>query len=190
MFAVYDNVSTVPGGCRTHCDSLATGGSFATRVVHYLATNTSSTAHARCLNSVENFMTKFDLADRCIVAPNSNRSPMTRAPDRTQANQRIRVAPDVFLARLFDLMAHGVRIAPEQSGRGWRISRNGRQHAGPAWQPLGAFKNAYDHNRALANRSAIEDDVVATALAQFAGRVGRGPVGPGELLTGVDQTRR
>ena len=64
----YDNVSTVPDWLSNSLCSLATGGSFATRTLY-----TDSDEHIFdgtrpvILNGVENFMTKFDLADRCIV---------------------------------------------------------------------------------------------------------------------------
>ena len=166
----YDNVSTVPDWLSNSLCSLATGGSFATRTLY-----TDSDEHIFdgtrpvILNGVENFMTKFDLADRCIVL---ELEPIT--DDVRQTEQQINTAfvshrPRI-LGALFDLMAHGIRELPNTKSEVWPRMADFAQWAsaceGAAWQP-GAFKNAYDHNRALANRSAIEDDVVATALAQF-----------------------
>jgi phage/plasmid primase-like uncharacterized protein len=166
----YDNLSQVPEWLSNALCTMATGGGFATRALYKDHEEQLFDAKRPVIiNGVENFITKHDLADRTILLE----LPFIPADER----QREREFKDKFEARrprilgaLLDVVAHGLRAFPEVPEEDWPRMADFAHWItaceSALWEP-GTFRKAYDTNRKKATQSAIDDDLVATALRGF-----------------------
>ena len=169
----YDNVSAIPEWLSNSLCTIATGGGFAARALYTDEDEQLFVAKRPVIiNAVENFVTKHDLANRMILLelpfiPASERQREKEFKDKFQA-KRPRI-----LGALLDVVAQGLKHFPSVPEEDWpRMADFAHWIAAcePAmWEP-GTFRRAYDVNRKKATQSAIDDDLVATALRGFIGQ--------------------
>jgi phage/plasmid primase-like uncharacterized protein len=166
----YDNVSAIPEWLSNSLCTIATGGGFATRAL-YTDEDEQLFAAKRPLiiNAVENFVTKHDLANRMILLelpfiPAGERQREKEFKDKFEA-KRPRI-----LGALLDVVVQGLKgfsSVPEEDWPRMAYFAHWITACEPAlWEP-GTFRKAYEVNRRKATQSAIDDDLVATALRGF-----------------------
>jgi hypothetical protein len=166
----YDNVSHIPDWLSNSFCALATGGGFATRTL-YTDQDEQLFEATRpvILNSVENFVTRHDLADRIIALELPLISSRERRLEREFWAEFEAVRPSI-LGALLDVVSHGLCMLPQTRSEDWPRMAD-FAHWSAAWETAlweaGTFKKAYLANRTKATLSAIDDDPVATALRAF-----------------------
>ena len=166
----YDNISTIPEWLSNSLCRLATGGAFATRVL-YTDDDEQLFEATRpiILNGVDNFIMRFDLADRSIVLE-QQLIPQRRRRLEDELKAEFAAEQPRILGLLFDLMSHGIRELPNTKSEVWPRMADFAQWAtaccSMVWED-GVFKDAYNQNRQRSTRSAIEDDPVATELVNL-----------------------
>lgn len=166
----YDNVSHIQEWLSNSLCSLATGGGFATRTL-YTDQDEQLFEATRpvVINSVENFITKHDLADREIAL---------ELPLITDRGRRLEdefwaafeaKQPEIIGA-LLDMVVYGLKALPNTEAEDWPRMADFAHWItaceGAVWEG-GTFRQAYRKNRRKATMSAIEDDPVANALHTF-----------------------
>ncbi|MGL3211651.1 toprim domain-containing protein [Bradyrhizobium sp. BR 1433] len=166
----YDNVSAIPEWLSNSLCTIATGGGFAARALYTDEDEQLFVAKRPVIiNAVENFVTKHDLANRMILLelpfiPASERQREKEFKEKFEA-KRPRI-----LGALLDVVAQGLKSFPSVPEEDWpRMADFAHWITAcePAlWEP-GTFRKAYDINRKKATQSAIDDDLVATALRGF-----------------------
>lgn len=166
----YDNLSAIPEWLSNSLCTIVTGGAFATRAL-YTDQDEQLFAAKRpvIINAVENFVTKHDLADRMILLE----LPFIPANERQRERdfkKKFEAKRPRILGALLDVVAQGLKNLPDVPEQDWpRMADFAYWIAAcePAlWEP-GTFRKAYGGNRKKATQSAIDDDLVATALRGF-----------------------
>jgi hypothetical protein len=130
----------------------------------------SDSGHPIIINSIDDLVTRADLADRCLFA---NLALVTDRQRRSQ--QEIRAAFETMrpkiLGVLFDAVAHGLRTLPttrlDSLPRMADFALWATACEGALWSP-GTFMSAYNRNRTEAAEQLIETDLVASAVQGLA----------------------
>jgi hypothetical protein len=162
-----DNVSYLPDWLSDAFCRIATGGGFSTRTLYSDQDETLFDAmRPIVLTGIEDVVVRGDLADRSIsqaldpIPGDRRRAEKEMWAEFDQARPRI-------LGVLLNAVSHGLHELPNT-----RLDRLPRMADFAKWAtacegalwPKGAFVTAYDGNRAEADQTVIEADMVATVL--------------------------
>jgi hypothetical protein len=163
----FDNLSNVPPWLSDSLCRLASGGSFAVRQLYTDDDEVLfQAARPLLLNSIEEVITRPDLADRAILLT------MPPVPDSRRQSERelwqhLELARPRILGALLDLIEHGLRTLPAIG-----LDRLPRMADFALWAascetalwPSGTFARAYDANRRAAIECTIDADPVAACV--------------------------
>jgi putative DNA primase/helicase len=164
----FDNVSSLPPWLSDTLCRLATGGGFATRALYTDADEVLFDAmRPIVLTGIEDFVMRGDLADRSIFQRLAPIAEERRKPEKELLAEFERMRPRI-LGALLDAVAHGLRHLshtrltrlPRMADFALWVTACGE---GGLWHP-GAFAQAFGDNRAEADETVIEGDMVATAV--------------------------
>jgi hypothetical protein len=167
----FDNFSQIPTWLSDALCRLATGGGFATRLLHSDKDEQVFQATRPILiNGIGSLADRADLADRAIVIRLNTIPETERLAEDDIEESLARDRPRIFGALLTALCA-GVRNLPDV-----KLSRKPRMadfakwatacESGLGWEP-GAFLDAYMTNQRDSADGAFEADAVATAVNRF-----------------------
>ncbi len=165
----FDNLSGLPAWLSDGLCRLATGGGFATRELYTNGEETIFNAVRPCLlNGISNVAERPDLLDRSLAV---NLQPIPEADRRSEAElwSAVEAARPKIVGALLDAVAAG--LANHHAVRLDRLPRLAdfatwvvACEAALPW-PSGTFMEAYAAVREEAERTAIEGDPVAEAIA-------------------------
>jgi hypothetical protein len=188
----FDNLSGLPSWLSDALCRLASGGSFAVRQLY---TNDDEVlfqaARPLLLNSIEDVITRPDLADRTIFL---TLPPVTDARRRSERDlwRRFELAHPQLLGALLDLVVHGLRKVP-----GLGQDRLPRMADFAIWAaacetalwPAGTFGRTYEANRKAAIEGLIDADPVAACVRQIMAERSSWTGSAADLLrAGIDRT--
>jgi phage/plasmid primase-like uncharacterized protein len=166
----YDNLSSVPEWLSNSLCTISTGGGYATRALYTDQDEQLFDAKRPViLNGVENFPAKHDLADRTILVE----LPFIPASERRREKDfwaKFEAKRPLILGALLDVVAHGLKTLSDVPEEDWPRMADFAHWITACESALweqGTFRKAYETNREKATQSAIDDDLVATALRAF-----------------------
>jgi hypothetical protein len=162
-----DNVSGLQPWLSDTLCRLATGGGFATRRLHTDDEEALFSGQRPIVaNGIEDIIGRSDLADRSILVVLDPIAKNNRLAER-DLWARFSAAQPRIIGTLLDAVAHGLRHLPttilDQLPRMADFALWAAACESALWEP-GAFAAAYAGNREDATSSAIEADLVATAI--------------------------
>jgi hypothetical protein len=165
--AAFDNVSGLPDWLSDGLCRLATGGGFATRMLHTDGDEVLFDAvRPIILNGIEDFIIQPDLADRTLFLTLEEIPDNQRRPE-SELWAAFEVKRPRILGALLDAIVRGLKMLPNT-----KLARLPRMAdfalwicacEGALWKP-GTFMAAYDDNRAAAVETVLEADAVGTAV--------------------------
>ena len=163
----YDNLSGLRNSLSDSLCRLATGGSFETRKLYSDADEFQiNVVRPIVLAGIDDFVLRGDLVDRALfllLAPIPDEARKTEYELRAAFQE----AHPVILGALLAAVSYGLRELPNT-----RLDRMPRMADFALWAtacegalwPVGTFMRAYNANRAKANDTVIEADLVAAAV--------------------------
>jgi hypothetical protein len=181
----FDNLSRLPEWLSDALARIATGIAFTKRKLFSDSDETLLTAEKPiAINSIIDVVGAADLGDRSIFITPSPIDVKDRKP-RSEIWREFRHVHPAVLGSLLDAAVHGLKTLPDVTDDGWPRMADFARWATAcegAFATRGAFKAAYEANRAGAINVLIEGDAVASAVLQLslpcAGR-------PSDLLTAL-----
>ena len=168
----FDNVSGLPAWISDTLCRLATGGGFAVRQLYTDQDEVLfDAARPVILNSIEDIVTRPDLADRAIFLTLEAIPEERRRPEK-ELWAEFNAARPQLLGTLLDAVSHGLRLLPDT-----RLDSLPRMADFALWAtaretalwPTGTFGAAYAGNRDEAVDSVIEADPVGSAIRSLIG---------------------
>lgn len=167
----FDNVSAIRPEISDALCMLATGGGYTTRKLHTDGELTVIQASpAVILNGIVEFVTRSDLADRCIpvsLAPiaSTNRQPLS------EMQEILREAAPEIMGALLDGVSSALRHWSNTKLDSYERMADTQRwvmaaEPGLGW-PLGTFNRAYREAKDEAREVNIERSLVAVAIARF-----------------------
>jgi hypothetical protein len=166
----FDNLSALAPWLSDALCRLASGGSFAVRQLY--TDQDEVLFHAArpiILNSIEDVVSRPDLADRALFLTLPWLSEARRRPEQKLWQEFENVRPRL-LGALLDVLSHGLRALPHV-----RLDRLPRMADFACWAaacetglwPAGTFARAYAANRRVAIEDAVDADPVATCVREL-----------------------
>ena len=170
----FDNISVVPAWLSDSLCRLASGGSFATRLLSNDERSVINAQRPVILNGIEDFVRRGDLADRGVFLHLPPIGPARRRNEREFWASFQHDHPRIF-GGVLDLVVGGLPGLPLNRSEGVTALADfaafgeavGR---GMGW-PAGSFLSAYNDNRRDATMATLEDSLVAEALVALCGTV-------------------
>jgi hypothetical protein len=166
----FDNLSGLPVWLSDALCRLASGGSFAVRRLYTDEDEVLfQAARPILLNSIEDVVSRADLADRAIFLALTPIGGQQRRAE-TELWRKFEIERPRILGALLTASAHGLRELPRV-----RLQRLPRMAGFAIWAtacetamwPCGTFAHAYEANRRTAIESIIDADPVATCVREL-----------------------
>jgi hypothetical protein len=159
----FDNLSGLPPWLSDTLCRLASGGGFAVRQLYTDQDEVLfDAARPVILNSIEDIITRPDLADRALFLTLPSISDAQRRPEK-ELWREFEFARPCLLGALLDAASHGLRTLPRV-----RIDRLPRMADFALWATAcETFARAYAANRRAAIEDAIEADPVAAYVREL-----------------------
>jgi len=172
-FLGFDNISGLPTWLSDALCRLCTGGGFATRALYSDGDEALFAAmRPLALNGIEDIVSRPDLADRGLFLALAAIPETARKADKA-VKSALEAARPGILGALLDAVSRGLARLPET-----QLERLPRMADFALWAvacgdgelwPEGAFRAAFDRNRANAIDEVIEGDLVASAILKLMG---------------------